>query len=72
MSLQSILDLTHPTKSDALKTQVAKSLKTMAEAVYAEGMVILDDNEDLEEEKVMWTMQWEHALVHGCTIQICW
>ena len=71
MSLQSILDLTHPTESDALKTQVAKSLKTVAEAVYTEGIVIPDNNEDLEEEKAMWTMWWEHALVCGCAIWIC-
>ena len=55
MSLQSILDLTHPTKSDTLKIQVANPLETMAKVVYAKGMAIPDNNEDLEEEKVMWT-----------------
>ena len=36
MSLQSILNLTCPTKSNTLKTQVAKSLGTVAEVIYAD------------------------------------
>ena len=54
MSLQSILALARPTGADALKVQVTKSLETAAEAVYAEGMTIPDDSDDLEEEKTMW------------------
>ena len=48
-----------------------KSLETAAEVVYAKGMVIPDDNEDLEEEKLMWMTWWEDTLVHGCAIWIC-
>ena len=33
---------------------VVKDLETTAEVVFAEGMVIPDDNDNLEEEKVMW------------------
>ena len=63
MSLQSILNLTHP-------TEVVKSLKTTAKVVYTEGMAIPDNNENLEEEKAMWMTWWECALVCGCAIQI--
>ena len=50
MSFQSILTLTHATETNALKAQVVKSLKTTAEDVYTEGMVIPDDSDNLEEE----------------------
>ena len=70
MSLQSILALARPTGADALKVQVTKSLETAAEAVYAEGMTIPDDSDDLEEEKTMWVTRWERVLVCGGVIRI--
>ena len=42
----------------------------MAEVVFAEGMMILDNNNDLEEERAIHVMQWEPVLVCSCTIWI--
>lgn len=70
MSFQSILSLTCPTEADTLKAQVMKSLETVTKVVYAEGMVIPDDSDELEEEMMMWVTQWECILVYGGIIQV--
>ena len=55
MSFHAILALTHPTDANAKKARIMEEIVTMAEAVFAEGMLIPEDKEELEEEQEMWT-----------------
>ena len=48
---------------------MTKALETAAEAVYAEGMTVPDDKDDLEEEKETWVTRWENALVRAGAIR---
>ena len=55
MSFHAILALTHPTDANAKKVRIVEEIVTTAEAVFAEGMSIPEDKEELEEEQEMWT-----------------
>ena len=70
MLFHTILALTRPTDADAKKARIAEEIVTMAEAVFAEGMSIPEDKEELEEEQEMWTAQWNHRLVCAGALQI--
>ena len=70
MSFHAILALTHPTDADAKKARIVEEIVTVAEAVFAEGMSIPEDKEELEEEQEMWTAQWDHRLVCGGALRI--
>ena len=70
MSFHAILTLTHPTDTDAKKARIVEEIVTVAEAVFAEGMEIPEDKEELEEEQEMWTAQWECRLVCAGALQI--
>ena len=56
MSFHAILALTHPTDADTKKARIAEEIITAAEAVFAEGMLIPEDKEELEQEQEMWTV----------------
>ena len=43
--------------------RITEEIVTTAEAVFAEGMLIPEDKEELEEEQEMWTVRWDHRLV---------
>ena len=70
MSFHAILALTRPTDADAKKARIAEEIVTVAEAVFAEGMVIPEDKEELEEEQEMWTVWWERRLVYAGALWI--
>ena len=70
MSFHAILALTHPTDTNAKKARIAEEIVTTAEAVFAKGMLIPKDKEELEEEQVMWSTQWDCRLVHGGALQM--
>ena len=70
MSFHAILALTCPTDADAKKARITEEIVTVAEAVFAEGMAIPEDKEELEEEQEMWTARWEHRLVCAGPLQI--
>ena len=70
MSFHTILALTCPTDADAKKTRIAEEIVTTAEAVFAKGMLIPKDKEELEEEQEMWTAQWDCRLVRGGALWI--
>ena len=65
-----ILALTHPTDADAKKARTVEEIITAAEVVFAEGMSIPEDKEELEEEQEMWTVRWDCRLVHGGALWI--
>ena len=50
MSFHAILALTRPTDADTKKARIAEEIVTTAEAVFAKGMSIPEDKEELEEE----------------------
>ena len=70
MSFHTILALTRPTDADAKKARITEEIVTAAEAVFAEGMSIPEDKEELEEEQEMWTAQWDRRLVRGGALRI--
>ena len=70
MSFHAILALTRPTDADTKKARIVEEIITTAEAVFAKGMSIPEDKEELEEEQEMWTVQWDRRLVHGGALQI--
>ena len=70
MSFHAILTLTHSTDADAKKARITEEIVTVAEVVFAKGMVIPEDKEELEEEQEMWTAQWEHRLVCAGALRI--
>ena len=70
MLFHAILTLTCPTDTDTKKARIAEEIVTAAEAVFAEGMVIPEDKEELEEEQEMWTAWWKRRLVHAGALQI--
>ena len=70
MSFHAILALTCPTDADAKKARITEEIVTAAEAVFAEGMLIPEDKEELEEEQEMWTVRWDRRLVCGGAPQI--
>ena len=55
MSFHAILVLTPPTDADAKKAKITEEIVTMAEAVFAKGILIPEDKEELEEKQEMWT-----------------
>ena len=63
MSYHAILALTCPTNANAKKARIAEEIITTAEAVFAKGMSIPEDKEELEEEQEMWSAQWDCRLV---------
>ena len=70
MSFHAILALTRPTDADAKKARIAEEIVTVAEVVFAEGMSIPEDKEELEVEQEMWTARWDHRLVRGGALRI--
>ena len=56
MLFHAILALTHSTDANGKKARIAEEIVTVAEAVFAKGMVIPEDKEELEEEQEMWTV----------------
>ena len=70
MSFHAILALTRPTDADAKKARITEEIVTTAEVVFAEGMLIPEDKEELEEEQEMWTAQWDRRLVRGGALWI--
>ena len=70
MSFHAILALTRPTDADAKKARIAEEIVTVAEAVFAEGMSIPEDKDELEEEQEMWTARWDRRLVCAGALQI--
>ena len=70
MSFHAILALTRPTDADAKKARIVEEIVTAAEAVFAEGMSIPEDKEELEEEQEMWTARWDRRLVRGGALRI--
>ena len=70
MSFHAILALTRPTDANAKKARIMEEIVTAAEAVFAEGMSIPEDKEELEEEQEMWTARWDRRLVRGGTLRI--
>ena len=70
MSYHAILALTHPTDANTKKARIVEEIVTVAEAVFAEGMLVPEDKEELEEEQEMCTVQWEHRLVHAGALRI--
>ena len=63
MSFHTILALTHPTDTNTKKARILEEIVITAEVVFAEGMLILEDKEELEQEQEMWMAQWDHRLV---------
>ena len=72
MSFHAILALTCPTDANTKKARITEEIITMAEVVFAKGMLIPEDKEELEEEQEMWTVWWEHQLVHAGALWINW
>ena len=70
MLFHAILALTRSTDADAKKARIMEEIVTMAEAVFAEGMAIPEDKEELEEEQEMWTVRWECRLVRADALWI--
>ena len=70
MSFHAILTLTRPTDANAKKARIMEEIVTMAEVVFAEGMLIPEDKEELEEEQEMWTARWDRRLVHAGALWI--
>ena len=63
MLFHTILTLTRPTDTDAKKARIMEEIVTMAKAVFAKGMLIPEDKEELEQEQEMWMARWDHRLV---------
>ena len=57
MSFHAILTLTRPTDSNTKKARITEEIITAAEAVFAKGMSIPEDKEELEQEQEMWMAQ---------------
>ena len=55
MWFHAILTLTHPSDTDTKKARIMEEIITAAEVVFAEGMSIPEDKEELEQEQEMWT-----------------
>ena len=70
MLFHAILALTCPTDSNAKKARIVEEIITTAEVVFAEGMMIPEDKQEVEEEQEMWTVQWECRLVCAGALQI--
>ena len=70
MLFHAILTFTCPTDTDAKKARITEEIITTAEVVFAKGMSIPEDKEELEEEQEMWTAQWVHRLVCGGALWI--
>ena len=69
MSFHAILALTRPTDTNTKKARIAEEIVTTAEVVFAKGMSIPEDKEELEEEQEIWTAQWDHRLVRAGTLR---
>ena len=54
MLFHTILALTCPTDANTKKARIAEEIITAAKAVFAKGMSIPEDKEELEEEQEMW------------------
>ena len=63
MSYHAILALTHPTDANTKKARILEEIVTTAEVVFAEGMLIPEDKEELEQEQEMWMARWDYRLV---------
>ena len=70
MLFHAILALTRPTDADTKKARITEEIITTVEAVFAKGMLIPEDKEELEEKQEMWTAQWECRLVHAGALRI--
>ena len=68
MSFHAILALTRPTDANTKKARIVEEIVTTAEVVFAKGMSIPEDKEELEEEQEIWTAQWDHRLVRAGTL----
>ena len=72
MSFHAILALTCPTDADTKEARIAEEIVTMAEAVFAKGMSVPEDKEELEEEQEMWAAWWDRRLVCAGALWINW
>ena len=70
MLFHTILALTFPTDTNAKKARITEEIVTAAEVVFAKGMSIPEDKEELEEEQEMWTAQCDCRLVCGGALWI--